>query len=109
MGGSRRSRGQRVLRLVLTLTAILPRRLLVILIAAGSVLLVPLVAVQFTDEVDWTLSDFVIGAALLLGAGLTVELVLRRVRTKRSRVVLVSAVVAVLLFVWVELAVGVFA
>ena len=42
------------------------------------VLLVPLVAMQFTEEVDWGAFDFVFAAALLVGSGLLLELAVRR-------------------------------
>jgi hypothetical protein len=39
-------------------------------LATACILLVPLVAMQFTDEVDWGVFDFVFAGALLGGAGL---------------------------------------
>src|SRR3982751_4077064 len=41
------------------------------------ILLLPLLAMQFTDEVRWGVADFVIAGALLFGAGLTYELIAR--------------------------------
>jgi hypothetical protein len=41
-----------------------------IALATALILLVPLVAMQLTDEVDWGLADFVLAAALLGGSGL---------------------------------------
>ena len=38
-------------------------------LATALILLVPLVAMQFTDEVDWALADFVVAGALLGGTG----------------------------------------
>ncbi len=43
-------------------------------------LLIPLVAMQFTNEVNWTLSDFVVAAVLLLGTGLIFEFVMRKIK-----------------------------
>jgi hypothetical protein len=43
-----------------------------------AVLLVPLVAMQFTEEVNWSLFDFAFAAALLGGAGFLVGLAVRR-------------------------------
>jgi hypothetical protein len=42
------------------------------------VLLVPLVAMQFTEEVNWSLFDFAFAAALLGGTGFLFELAVRK-------------------------------
>jgi hypothetical protein len=42
------------------------------------ILLLPLVAMQFTGEVDWGVADFVLAGILLGGAGLLVELAVRK-------------------------------
>jgi hypothetical protein len=39
-------------------------------LATALILLVPLVAMQFTDEVDWGVADFAVAGALLGGTGL---------------------------------------
>jgi hypothetical protein len=44
------------------------------------VLLMPLVAMQVTDEVDWSAGDFVFVGALFMGTGLLIELALRNPR-----------------------------
>ncbi|SHJ81473.1 hypothetical protein SAMN04487911_14021 [Arenibacter nanhaiticus] len=63
---------------------------------------------QFTDEVNWKLSDFMVAAALLFGTSLLCELVLRTIQRKRTQLVLCFSLVLVFLIVWAELAVGVF-
>lgn len=83
-------------------------RLRFILIAIGIALLVPLVAMQFTDQVRWSPFDFGVAGALLLGAGLTFEFFARRRSSAAYRLVVGIAIAAVLALVWVELAVGVF-
>jgi hypothetical protein len=45
--------------------------------AAAVILLLPLIAMQFTSEVNWTVGDFVFAGGLLLGAGVTYELAAR--------------------------------
>lgn len=77
-----------------------------IALATGLVLLVPLLAMQFSDEVNWTLSDFVVAGALLFGTGLLFVLTVRRTPKYRAVVGMVFAVG--LLYVWAELAVGIF-
>ena len=84
------------------------KRLIIIQSAAGILLLIPLIAMQFTNEVDWSISDFVIMGILLLGTGFLCELVLRKVNTSRGRVMLCATVLLVFLLIWVELAVGIF-
>lgn len=82
----------------------------IILIVAGTalILLVPLIAMQFTDEVNWTIGDFAAAGALLLGAGFALDLVVRKASTTGWRLAGGAAVLAVLAFVWAQLAVGVF-
>ena len=70
-------------------------------------LLIPFVAMQFTDEVNWTLLDFGIAAALLIGTGLICDLVLRKVTKPKSRIVLFVATLVLLLLIWTEFAVGI--
>jgi hypothetical protein len=63
---------------------------------------------RFTNEVNWTPFDFVVAGALLLGAGLAYEFLARRGGTRGFRVIVGMAIAAVLLVVWLELAVGIF-
>ena len=76
-------------------------------LATAFILLVPLLAMQFTDEVVWTLSDFVVAGALLFSSGLTYELVARKGATIAYRAAAGVAVATALLLVWISLAVGI--
>ena len=80
----------------------------IILTAVVIILLVPLIAMQFTDEVNWTLPDFVVTGVLLLGTGLMCELVLRKVKNINYRIAICVALLLALLLIWAELAVGIF-
>lgn len=71
-------------------------------------LLAPLVAMQFTDEVAWTRWDFVVAGALLIGAGAIYELVALRVPRARERALAGMVILAVVLIVWADSAVGIF-
>lgn len=84
------------------------KRLNWIFIGITFLLCIPLVAMQFTTEVNWTVSDFIVAAILLFGTGMVCELVLRKVKSTQNRILICGAVLSVLLLVWVELAVGVF-
>jgi ABC-type cobalt transport system substrate-binding protein len=84
------------------------KRLVAIIAFVGTLLLIPLVAMQFTSEVNWSGFDFLVAGVLLLGTGLLVEGVLRTVKTKSKRLLLVSLILLLLALVWIELAVGLF-
>jgi len=77
-----------------------------IMLAAALLLLLPLLAMQITDEVTWTLADFVIAWALLVGAGLTYKLATRKAGNTAYRVAVGVAVATALILVWLNLAVG---
>ena len=78
-----------------------------IALATVVALLVPLVAMQFTSEVDWDATDFLVAAGLLFGTGSLFILAARRVPHGR-RVALGILFAAAFLYAWAELAVGVF-
>ena len=84
------------------------QRLTLILLSAGLLLLIPFIAMQFTNEVDWSPFDFAIMGVLLLGTGLLCELVLRVVKKNEHRIALLVGIVVVFLLIWAELAVGIF-
>lgn len=75
---------------------------------AAIVLSIPLIAMQFTTEVEWTASDFLIMGALLFASAFAVDLVLKKVKTFKSRVILVFGILALLILTWAEMAVGIF-
>lgn len=84
------------------------KRLIAIVLTATSVLFIPLIAMQFTNEVNWAISDFVVAGVLLFGAGLGIEVVIRRVKHTKFKFLIALAILALLFFIWVELAVGIF-
>ena len=84
------------------------KRLIGIVITVAILLSIPLIAMQFTNEVDWSPFDFVVMGILLLGTGLMCELVMRRVKKTGYRIAIVGAVLIAFLLIWAELAVGIF-
>jgi uncharacterized membrane protein YfcA len=84
------------------------KRLTGIVLTTALLLSVPLIAMQFTEEVNWTLADFAVMGALLLGTGLLGELMIRKVSKTKHRIALGVALLVVFLLVWAELAVGIF-
>jgi len=86
---------------------IMQKSIIRIALATAFILLLPLLAMQFTDEVVWDLADFAVAGVLLLGAGLTYELIARKAGHIAHRAAVGVAVAAALLLVWVNLAVGI--
>ena len=84
------------------------KRFMGILLIIVVLLCIPLIAMQFTNEVVWTLSDFIIAGILLLGTGIVIEVVARNVKDKRTRIGMIIGTLIVLFLVWAEMAVGIF-
>lgn len=84
------------------------RGLAIVMLVTAGVLLIPLLGMQFSGEVNWTLSDFVIAGALVAFTGSLYVLAARLVQQTRYRI-MIGAVLAILfMLTWVELAVGIF-
>lgn len=84
------------------------KRLLTIVSGVAFLLMIPFIAMQFTNEVNWSGFDFLVAGVLLLGTGLLVELVLRKVKSRSNRLLLVGVLLLLLALIWIELAVGLF-
>lgn len=84
------------------------QRLTGILLTVAIILAIPFVAMQFTQEVNWTLFDFIVAGTLLLSTGLLGELVMRNVAKREYRIAICVSLLVVLALIWIELAVGIF-
>lgn len=82
------------------------RNILRIALLTAFILLLPLVAMLFTDEVAWEAGDFIAAAVLLFGAGLTYELIVRKSTIVAYRAAVGLAIVTAFILIWVNLAVG---
>lgn len=79
---------------------------LVVLSVPALLLLIPAIAMRFTNEVVWTASDFIIMYALMAGVGLAYKFVTSRSVSVAYRAASAIALGAAFLLVWVNLAVG---
>ncbi|MDX1531361.1 MAG: hypothetical protein R3362_07530 [Rhodothermales bacterium] len=61
----------------------------------------------FTDAVAWSVGDFAFAAALLLSAGIPLELAMRTTNDTSYRAAVGAALVGALLLIWVNGAVGI--
>lgn len=84
------------------------RRLTLILLAVPALLLIPFIGMQLSNEIDWSPLDFGVMGTLLLVVGLFVELVLRKIKGKESRIALLAIIAVAFFLIWAELAVGIF-
>ena len=74
---------------------------------AAALLALPAIAMQFSDEVDWTTGDFVVAGGLLLLTGLAAEGGLRLARSWSHLAGFAIATFTALFTVWSNLAVGI--
>jgi len=71
-------------------------------------LLMPLVAMQFTNEVNWDIMDFLLGGFLLFCLGISLDTIIRKFPEPTYQIGLSIILLILFLLVWAELAVGIF-
>lgn len=84
------------------------KRLALILLGTLVLLCIPLIAMQFTSEVDWSTFDFLVAGILLATTAFVCDLVWRNVENDTLRIVLLLALIVFFFLIWAELAVGIF-
>ena len=73
---------------------------------AAALLLTPLVAMQFTSEVNWTASDFAFAGVMIGGVGMIYEFTLRKSHDRFYRGGVALALAGTFLIIWANGAVG---
>ncbi|MEZ4524237.1 MAG: hypothetical protein R3A46_21775 [Thermomicrobiales bacterium] len=84
------------------------RSIAAVAIMTGLILLIPLAAMLITGDVDWSPLDFAAAGILLFGTGFVFVLAARRARDFKHVATIAIVLAATLVYVWLELAVGVF-
>jgi hypothetical protein len=82
------------------------RRAARLVLPVAFILMLPLVAMQVTDQVRWNLADFAVAGALLIGTRLMYELATKKAGNIAHRAAVGVALGAALVLVWLNLAVG---
>lgn len=82
------------------------RWILLVAVATGILLLVPWVAMHFTDQVVWTAFDFIAAGALLFGIGVSYVVTTRSAPNVAYRAAMGLGLGATLFMIWANLAVG---
>jgi hypothetical protein len=83
------------------------KRFIIILLVITFLLLIPFISMQFTDEMNWSFSDFAIMGSMLLIVGVSCEITLRKVSKLVFRIAICLVILVAFLFIWAELAVGI--
>ena len=84
----------------------LSKSILGVAVVTMLLLMVPLVAMQFTTEVNWSISDFIVMGALLFSTGLSFVLVIRFATNMVNKLAMVGAFGTTFFMIWANLAVG---
>jgi len=71
-------------------------------------LLIPFVGMQYSNEVKWSLNDFIIMGVILLSFGIIINKIIYHVGAFKKRVILISTLIILFFLLWAELAVGLF-
>lgn len=78
-----------------------------IALATGIALLIPITAMRFSKEFNWNAMDFVLMGLLIFGCASAFVIAARKI-PKKYWFILGLVFTAVFLFIWAELAVGIF-
>ena len=61
-----------------------------------------------SDEINWSLFDFIIMGFLLLTLSIGINFVIKRVKNLKNRFLYIGILVLIFMLIWAELAVGIF-
>ena len=70
--------------------------------------MIPLLAMQFTEDVNWSIYDFVVMGFLLLFFSLGIDVTMKKVKNENIKILYVVLTILIFLLIWAELAVGIF-
>ena len=71
-------------------------------------LLLPLIGMFFSNEINWSFFDFIIMGILILSMSFGIKQVLKATKNIKYRILIIALILIVFLLVWAELAVGIF-
>ena len=71
-------------------------------------LLIPLLGNVFSDEINWSLFDFLVMGTILLTMGILINLIIDKLKKRSFKVLLIIVTILVFALIYLELAVGIF-
>ncbi|SHG49916.1 hypothetical protein [Winogradskyella jejuensis] len=87
---------------------VIKKRVSLYIVGILVILTIPFLAMQFTNEVNWQLNDFVIAGLLLSATALSIEIVKHFLKNKTHKTILIAIIIIGLVLLWIEMAVGIF-
>ena len=69
---------------------------------------IPLIAMQFTDSVIWSMADFILAGIIIFSVTQLILVVLKTAKYPKIKVILITLIITILFLTWIELAVGIF-
>ena len=73
-----------------------------------SLLLIPMATMLISDEINWSIFDFLVMGVLLFSFGISINLVLNNTKNSKIRITLFTFLILIFSLIWIELAVGIF-
>ena len=77
-------------------------------LAPLALLMIPLLGMQLSDEVNWGPGDFLVMGVMLVSLGFAISVFRAFLRNRTIRLLANIGAVVVFLLIWIELAVGIF-
>ena len=71
-------------------------------------LLIPLIGMTISDDINWSPFDFIIMGFLLTLLGIGINFVINRIKNFKNRILYIGILVLIFLLIWAELSVGIF-
>jgi len=79
----------------------------IVFITVLSILAIPLIAMQFTEQVQWTIGDFLVGGLMLTAVGFGIAFIMHKGGESNRKYYIIGAIVLFFLLLWAVLAVGI--
>lgn len=81
--------------------------IIIVALITTFILMIPLIAMQFTNEVDWNIFDFIVAGILIFGTGITFKIITMKVRSNYYKAAFGLSIGTAFLLIWSNLAVGI--
>ena len=76
-----------------------------LMLITAAILLIPLVAMQFTNEVSWQIGDFILAAILLFSFGYLYVILTKNINSPINKALIGIVILVLLAIVWAVIAV----